>query len=94
MAVFSAVSHNLQVHARRRSLRQDFHAGRNFIATCGLDHCVKIWRVPQLSTPDPDDMVYHRDQLPVFSSSAIHDSKVVSIRWYVPRLIADCDRAN
>ncbi|KZV87082.1 WD40 repeat-like protein [Exidia glandulosa HHB12029] len=59
----------------------DFHETRSLIATCGLDQCVKIWRVPQMSSPDPKSTMFYRMQLPVFSSSAIHDGKIVSIRW-------------
>ncbi|EGO26397.1 hypothetical protein SERLADRAFT_463426 [Serpula lacrymans var. lacrymans S7.9] len=53
-----------------------FHPSLPLIATCGLDHAVKIWRLP-LSV----DEKQHREDRPVFSSSRIHKSRVLSVAW-------------
>lgn len=62
-------------------LNVDFHPTRDLMVTCGLDHNIKIWRVPPLPFKDPVHPSFHRDQLPVFTSSAIHAARVVSVRW-------------
>ncbi|KAH7104786.1 WD40-repeat-containing domain protein [Auriculariales sp. MPI-PUGE-AT-0066] len=64
-------------------LSADFHPmWRNLIATCGVDNAVKIWRFPsQLPWPDEKNPRWFRQQLPIFSSTGIHDARVVSIRW-------------
>ncbi|EIN13808.1 hypothetical protein PUNSTDRAFT_56732 [Punctularia strigosozonata HHB-11173 SS5] len=54
-----------------------FHHTFPLIATCGMDRAVKIWRLPLLSNPD----VFSREDKPIFSSSRIHDARVLSVSW-------------
>jgi len=41
-----------------------------------VDRCVKIWRLPSL-----DDASLSREDKPLFSSSRIHQSRVLSVAW-------------
>ncbi|KAG8886185.1 hypothetical protein FRB97_007223 [Tulasnella sp. 331] len=59
-------------------LDASFHATRNFIATCGVDNSVKIWRLPSLTSVPAKLTV---EDKPVFSASTLHESLVNSVYW-------------
>ncbi|OJA16264.1 hypothetical protein AZE42_00148 [Rhizopogon vesiculosus] len=53
-----------------------FHLTHPLIATCGLDRAVKIWCLPTLS---PDKLA--REDKPLFSSTRIHQARIMSVSW-------------
>ncbi|KAA1471550.1 WD40 repeat-like protein [Dentipellis sp. KUC8613] len=57
-------------------LGASFHPTHPLIATCGLDRCVKIWRLPSL-----EGTMLSREDKPLFSSSVVHKARVMSISW-------------
>jgi WD40 repeat protein len=63
---------------------QAFHDNCPLIATCGMDRTVKIWRLP-IKLDDPN--VFTREDKPIFSSSRIHKSCVLSVSWYGPLIV-------
>ncbi|KAE9408152.1 hypothetical protein BT96DRAFT_808578 [Gymnopus androsaceus JB14] len=52
------------------------------IATCGLDRAIKIWHIPYFSKRSRQRLL--REDKPLFSSSMIHKSRVLSVNWLVP----------
>ncbi|KIY52681.1 hypothetical protein FISHEDRAFT_69497 [Fistulina hepatica ATCC 64428] len=58
-------------------LNSAFHPYLNVIATCGLDRTVKIWHLP----PPLKKTDLHREDKPLFSSSMIHEARVLSVAW-------------
>jgi len=57
-------------------LNSAFHPTLPLLATCGVDRFVKIWRLPSL-----EDKSLAREDKPLFSSSRIHQSRVLSVTW-------------
>ncbi|KIJ21805.1 hypothetical protein PAXINDRAFT_5942 [Paxillus involutus ATCC 200175] len=57
-------------------LNAAFHPTYPLLATCGLDRAVKIWRLPKMSS---DKMA--REDKPLFSSTRIHQARVMTISW-------------
>ncbi|KAF9229227.1 WD40 repeat-like protein [Gyrodon lividus] len=57
-------------------LNAAFHHTYPLLATCGLDRAVKIWRLPKMSF---DKMA--REDKPLFSSTRIHQARVMSVSW-------------
>ncbi|KAJ3573661.1 hypothetical protein NP233_g2285 [Leucocoprinus birnbaumii] len=57
-------------------LNASFHPTYPVIATCGIDRCVKIWHVHPRNSKQ-----ITREDKPLFSSSRIHRSRVLSVRW-------------
>ncbi|KAL0581597.1 hypothetical protein V5O48_000413 [Marasmius crinis-equi] len=55
-----------------------FHKHYPIIATCGMDRAVKIWHIP---FPFNTDQKLVREDKPLFSSSGIHNARVLSIAW-------------
>ncbi|KIO32196.1 hypothetical protein M407DRAFT_111588 [Tulasnella calospora MUT 4182] len=64
-----------------------FHPSEPFIATAGVDNCVKIWRVPEIRALAAPRRLIVQDK-PVFSSSCVHESYVTSIYWLSPDVLA------
>lgn len=56
-----------------------FHPTLPIIATCGLDRVVKIWRIPPPVEGENPPIL--REDKPLFSSSCVHRSRVLSINW-------------
>ncbi|KAF8350117.1 hypothetical protein F5887DRAFT_1070330 [Amanita rubescens] len=54
-----------------------FHPTKPLIATCGMDRAVKIWALP-LTIESPQIV---RQDKPLFSTTKIHRSRVLSINW-------------
>ncbi|KAG8994593.1 hypothetical protein FRB90_000375 [Tulasnella sp. 427] len=63
-----------------------FHPNGPFIATAGVDHCVKIWRTPEITAPAARRVLKITDK-PVFSSRRVHESYVTSIHWLSPEVL-------
>ncbi|KAL9715888.1 hypothetical protein Ac2012v2_000331 [Leucoagaricus gongylophorus] len=57
-------------------LNASFHSSYPMIATCGIDRCIKIWHVHPRNSRQ-----ITREDKPLFSSSRIHRSRVLSVRW-------------
>ncbi|KAF8445884.1 WD40-repeat-containing domain protein [Boletus edulis BED1] len=57
-------------------LNASFHPTYPLLATCGLDRAVKIWVLPKLSF---EEMA--REDKPLFSSSRIHQARIMSVNW-------------
>lgn len=58
------------------------------IAESGLqaDRAVKIWRVPDFPTPETRPLVgvnFTTVELPLFSSTHLHETAVEYVKWYV-----------
>ncbi|KAL0951268.1 hypothetical protein HGRIS_007982 [Hohenbuehelia grisea] len=61
-----------------------FHPDFPLIATAGLDRTVKIWYIP---TPSQVTKGIIREDKPLFSSSKIHQSAVLSIHWLTTEML-------
>ncbi|KAG8219761.1 WD40-repeat-containing domain protein [Butyriboletus roseoflavus] len=59
-------------------LNASFHPTYPLLATCGLDRAVKIWCLPKMSF---EEMT--REDKPLFSSTRIHQARVISVNWQV-----------
>ncbi|KZT58331.1 WD40 repeat-like protein [Calocera cornea HHB12733] len=59
----------------------DFHPTLPLLATCGLDHAVRIWALPKLPIPKdkPWEMAAVSD--PLFGTRLLHSSPLDSIFW-------------
>ncbi|KAF7784640.1 hypothetical protein Agabi119p4_805 [Agaricus bisporus var. burnettii] len=57
-------------------LSASFHPQYPIIATCGVDRCIKLWHV----NPRNSSQITREDK-PLFSSSRIHRSRVLSVQW-------------
>ncbi|KAG8991144.1 hypothetical protein FRB93_002924 [Tulasnella sp. JGI-2019a] len=66
-------------------LNASFHRTRNFIATCGVDNSVKIWRLPPLASL-PTKLTI--EDKPVFNASTVHESRINSIHWLTEDILA------
>jgi len=53
-----------------------FHPTASLIATCGMDRCVKIWRIPPMN----EDKLAREDK-PFFSTALVHKARVLSVSW-------------
>ncbi|KAF8516386.1 hypothetical protein JB92DRAFT_3142584 [Gautieria morchelliformis] len=66
-------------------LGADFHASLPLIATCGMDHALRIWHLgPALFLKDrylAQGPTFYKEDKPLFSSTMIHDARVISIHW-------------
>ncbi|KAG9122942.1 hypothetical protein FRC07_000445 [Ceratobasidium sp. 392] len=54
---------------------------------CAADRAVKIWRIPDFPTPDTQPLVgvnFSTIELPLFSSTHLHEGAIEYIRWCVP----------
>ncbi|KAH0838264.1 hypothetical protein J3R83DRAFT_6520 [Lanmaoa asiatica] len=57
-------------------LNASFHPTYPLLATCGLDRAVKIWCLPKMSF---EEMA--REDKPLFSSTRIHQARIMSVNW-------------
>jgi len=67
-------------------LGADFHSSLPLIATCGMDHAVRIWHLgPALFKKERFQaqgvLDVYREDKPLFSSTTIHDARVLSVYW-------------
>ncbi|KAF8525052.1 hypothetical protein BU17DRAFT_41918 [Hysterangium stoloniferum] len=67
-------------------LGADFHPSLPLIATCGMDHAVRIWHLgPVLFKKERFQwqgvLAVYREDKPLFSSTTIHDARVLSVYW-------------
>ncbi|KAH8120148.1 WD40 repeat-like protein [Phellopilus nigrolimitatus] len=53
-----------------------FHPTFPLVATCGMDHAVKLWQMPNLK----GEMIDREDK-PLFSSTRVHSAQALSIDW-------------
>jgi WD40 repeat protein len=68
---------------------QAFHPKHRAIATCGTDYCVKIWPLPPLPDPYPNEPLTPKGyrpkviHFPLFSTARMFENFVDSIQWSV-----------
>ncbi|KAG9096850.1 hypothetical protein FRC06_008264 [Ceratobasidium sp. 370] len=84
VAVFRGAAGGLGGH-QSWVLCADFHPTKPFVITGGADRAVKIWRVPDFPTPETQPLVgvnFSTVELPLFSSTHLHEGGVEYVRWY------------
>ncbi|KAF8599174.1 WD40 repeat-like protein [Ceratobasidium sp. AG-I] len=71
-------------------LYADFHPTKPFVATCGGDRAVKIWRVPDFPTPETKPLHgvnFSIVEMPLFSSTHLHETAVDYVSWLTDDLL-------
>ncbi|KIP11382.1 hypothetical protein PHLGIDRAFT_473083 [Phlebiopsis gigantea 11061_1 CR5-6] len=69
-----------------------WHPTSDLIATCGMDHTVKIWRMPVVDMEKLKQNKEHlaREDKPLFSTDLIHKSRVIAVAWLSDDVLVSC----